>query len=133
MKITRKWSTDRQKNKSTKFTKEFMRDVVLILTKAKELGIHIMPLTKTNRAEDCITDELLLFTPNGNNTFALLPNGAKGSYKTEDEESDAVVDAILTLALKHGVISNLTFDIDYEPAMTRELLKAIRLNIKKEP
>ena len=126
MKITRKWSTKETKNQPNRFPKKFMAEVVQILTKAKELGVDIIPLAKTNRADDCVTDELLLFTPNGNDTFILLPNGAKGSYETEDEESDAVVDAILTLALKHGVISNLTFDIDYEPAMTRELLKAIR-------
>lgn len=134
MKITRSWREGKKtKNQPDKFTNAFINDIITILTKAKELGVDIIPLAKTNRAEDCVTDELLLFTPNGNDTFILLPNGAKGSYETEDEGSDAVVDAILTLALKHGVISNLTFDIDYEPAMTRELLKAIRLNIKKEP
>lgn len=126
MKITRKWSTDRHKNKSTKFTKEFMRDVVLILANAKELGVDIMPLAKTDDVKDCIIDELLLFTPNKEHTFILLPNDHNGSYETEDEESDAVVEAILIQALKHGVITNLTYDIDYMPNMTTELLKALK-------
>ena len=125
MNIKRKWSTDRHKNKSTKFTKEFMRDVVLILAKAKELGVDIMPLAKTDNVADCIIDELLLFTPNRNSTFILLPNGDKGSYETKDEESDAVIVAILTLALKHGVITSLTSDTNFVSAMTVELLKTL--------
>lgn len=102
-----------------------MAEVVQILTKAKKLGVDIMPLAKTDNVADCIIDELLLFTPNRNSTFILLPNGAKGSYETEDEESDAVVEAILTLDLKHGVINNLTSDTDFVSAMTVELLKTL--------
>jgi hypothetical protein len=125
MKITRKWFTEKTKVMPNKFTNEFMKDVTLILTKAKELGVDIMPLAKTNRVEDCIIDELLLFTPNKNSTFILLPNDANGSYETEDEESDAVIAAILTLALKHGVITGLTSDIDYVSAMSTELLTTL--------
>lgn len=125
MNIKRKWSTKETKNQSKRFPKKFMAEVVQILTKAKVLGVGIMPLAKTDNVADCIIDELLLFTPNRNNTFILLPNGAKGSYETKDEESDAVIVAILTLALKHGVITSLTSDTDFVSAMTVELLKTL--------
>ena len=125
MNIKRKWSTEETKNQSKRFPKKFMAEVVQILTKAKELGVDIMPLAKTNDVKDCIIDELLLFTPNKEHTFILLPNGAKGSYETKDEESDAVSAAILTLALKHGVITSLTSDTDFVSDVTVELLKTL--------
>ena len=123
--IKRKWSTEETKNQSKRFPKKFMAEVVQILTKAKELGVGITPLAKTDNVADCIIDELLLFTPNRNSTFILLPNGDKSSYETKDEESDAVIIAILTLALKHGVITSLTSDTDFVSAMTLELLKTL--------
>lgn len=125
MNIKRKWSTEETKNQSKRFPKKFMAEVVQILTKAKVLGVGIMPLAKTDNVADCIIDELLLFTPNRNSTFILLPNGAKGSYETKDEESDAVIAAILTLALKHDVITSLTSDTDFVSAMTLELLRTL--------
>ena len=125
MNIKRKWSTEETKNQPNRFPKKFMAEVVQILTKAKELGVDIMPLAKTDNVADCIIAELLLFTPNRNSTFILLPNGDKGSYETKDEESDAVIVAISTLALKHGVITSLTSDTDFASAMTVELLKTL--------
>lgn len=125
MKITRKWFTEKTKVMPNKFTKEFMKDAILILAKAKELDVDIMPLAKTDHVEDCIIDNLLLFTPNENSTFILLPNGTNGNYETKDEESDAVVAAILTLALKHDVITSLTSDTDFVSAMTLELLRTL--------
>ena len=125
MNIKRKWSTEETKNQPNRFPKKFMAEVVQILTKAKELGVDIMPLAKTDNVVDCIIDELLLFTPNRNSTFILLPNDAKSSYETKDEESDAVIAAILTLALKHGVITSLTSNTDFVSAMTVELLKTL--------
>ena len=125
MKTTRKWLTEKTKVMPNKFTKEFMKDAILILAKAKDLGVDIIPLAKTDHVEDCIIDDLLLFTPNKNSTFILLPNGTNGSYETKDEESDAVVAAILTLALKHGVITKMIPDTDCVPAMTLKLLKTV--------
>jgi hypothetical protein len=125
MNIKRKWSTEETKNQPNRFPKKFMAEVVQILTKTKELGVDIMPLAKTDNVSDCIIDELLLFTPNRNSTFILLPNGDKGSYETEDEESDAVVEAILIQALKHDVITSLTSDTDFVSAMTLELLRTL--------
>lgn len=131
MNIKRTWKTNSDNGKVKKFTEEFITDTKKALALSMKYGADIRTITGVPDVNGCMTDEMIWFTPNEDNkrqhSFVLIQNNSRGEYRSEDKPYDIPISAVLLLALKHGIITELKADNDYIPKETLEILKTIEM------
>ena len=129
MNIKRTWKTNSDNGKIKKFTEEFITDAKKALTLSIKYGADIRTITGVSDINGCMTDEMIWFIPNEGgkrqHSFVLIQNSSRGEYRSEDKPYDIPISAILILALKHNIITELKADNDYISKEAIEILKTI--------